>query len=81
MQTYRFDTKVSENGIISLPYNMPNLYGREVELFIVVPQEEKSEKTEKARAQEFVARWAGFLKDENLNLENAKYEYLSEKYR
>ena len=81
MQTYRFDTRVSENGIISLPYNMPNLYGREVELFIVVPQEEKPKKTENTQAQAFVARWAGFLKEENINLGNAKYEYLAEKYQ
>ena len=78
MQTYRFDIRVSENGIISLPYTMPNLYGREVELFITVPQEEK---VKEAKAQDFVARWAGFLKEENINFRNAKYEYLSEKYQ
>jgi hypothetical protein len=41
MQAYKFDTKISENGIIALPYAMPNLYGKEVELFIVVPQQEE----------------------------------------
>ena len=41
MQAYKFDTQISENGIIALPYAMPNLYGKEVELFIVVPQQEK----------------------------------------
>ena len=81
MQTYRFDTRVSENGIISLPYNMPNLYGREVELLIVVPQEERPNKMENTQAQAFVTRWAVFFKKDNINLENAKYEYLAEKYQ
>ena len=80
-QTYRFDIKVPENGIISLPYTVPNLYGREVKLFIVVPQEEKQEKITETKAQEFVSRWAGFLKTENMDFKEAKYEYLSEKYR
>ena len=82
MQTYKFDTKISENGMISLPYAMPDLYGRDVELFIVVPQQKKEQKPIKqTKAQEFVAQWAGFLKRENIDTEKAKYEYLSEKYR
>ena len=39
MQAYKFGTKISESGTISLPYVFPNLYGIEVELFIV-PKEE-----------------------------------------
>jgi len=41
MQAYKFDTQISKNGIIALPYAMPNLYGKAVELFIVVPEQEK----------------------------------------
>ena len=80
MQAYKFDTKISESGTILLPYLIPNLYGREVELFIV-PKEEKLKKTKKASAKNFVSRWAGFLKDTNIDTEEAKYEYLSEKYK
>ena len=81
MQTYRFDTRISENGIISLPQTRPDLYGKEVELFIIIPKEEKSVKKEKTCASEFVSRWAGVFENENFNFENAKYEYLLEKYR
>jgi len=71
MQTYRFDTKISENGIISLPYTMPSLYGKEVKLFITVLQED-TERIKKTKAQEFVVRWAGFLKKGNKTLKNEK---------
>ena len=49
MQTYRFDTRISETGMISLPYMMPDLYGKEVELFIVVPQQEENMDFEKTK--------------------------------
>ena len=81
MQTYKFDIKISESGLISLPYTMPNLYGKEVELFIVVPQEKKQERIKQTKAQEFVLKWAGFLKEENPDLDRVKYEYLTEKYK
>jgi len=80
MQAYKFDTKVSEVGAITLPYAIPDLYGREVELFIV-PKKEKSKKPQKASAKKFVIKWAGFLKDADIDPEKAKYEYLSEKYK
>ena len=62
MQAYKFDIKISESGTIFLPYVIPNLYGKEVELFIV-PKEENPKKTKKTSAKDFVSRWAGFLKD------------------
>ena len=34
MQAYKFDTRISENGIISLPFE-PKLFNREVEIIIV----------------------------------------------
>ena len=79
MQAYKFDIKIPESGTISLPNTiLPNLYGREVELFIV-PKEEIPVK--KASAKKFVSRWAGFLADINVDPEDAGYEYLSEKYK
>ena len=80
MQAYKFDIKISESGNIFLPYVVPNLYGREVELFIV-PKEGNPNKIKTASAKNFVSRWAGFLKDTNIDPEKAKYEYLSEKYK
>ena len=77
MQAYKFDLRISEIGTISLPRAIPDLYGREVELFIV--PKEVARKTTSAKS--FVSRWAGFLKDTNINAETAKYEYLSEKYK
>ncbi len=80
MQAYKFDIRISEAGTISLPQDIPDLYGKEVELFIV-PKEEKPKKIKKTSAKKFVSRWAGFLKDANIDPEKAKYEYLSEKYK
>ena len=77
MQAYKFDIKISEAGAILLPRVIPALYGKEVELFIV-PKENKSKQ---ASAKKFVSRWAGFLKGANIDAENTKYEYLSEKYK
>jgi len=76
MQAYKFDIKISESGTISLPYVLPNLYGRDVELFIVpkeIPQTPIIP-IKKASAKRFVARWAGFLKDANIDPEKVKYE-------
>ena len=78
MQAYKFDIKISEGGTISLPYIVPNLYGREVELFIV-PKEKEPQKIKQASAKKFVSRWADFLK--NIDIEKAKYEYLLEKHK
>ena len=80
MQAYKFDTKISESGAIFLPYAIPYLYGREVELFIV-PKEAKPQKANISSAKSFVSRWAGFLKDTNFDPDKAKYEYLTEKYK
>jgi len=39
MQAYKFDTRISEKGIISLPYE-PVLFNKEVEI-IVIPKSVK----------------------------------------
>ena len=80
MQAFKYDIRISENGTIFLPFVLPNLCGKEVELFIV-PKEEKPIKTKEASAKKFVTRWAGFLNENNFDPEKAKYEYLSEKYK
>jgi hypothetical protein len=80
MQAYKFDTKITEAGTIFLPYTVPDLYGMDVELFIV-PKKENPKKTRKTGAKEFVSRWAGFLKNADIDPDKARYEYLSEKYK
>jgi hypothetical protein len=80
MQAFKFETEISENGTIFLPFIVPDLFGKEVEIFIV-PKEEKPMDIKKASAKNFVSRWAGFMKDKNIDFEKTKYEYLSEKYK
>ena len=81
MQAYKFNIKVSENGIISLPQARLDLYGKEVELLILVPKDDMLKKTKKVSTKPFIARWAGCLKDADFDPDNAKYEYLSEKHQ
>lgn len=75
MKAYKFVTKVSESGIIQLPYN-PSLFNKEVEVFIVPkPKPEKN----KMMGIEFVEKWAGFLSNDDTD--RAKFEYLADKYK
>ena len=76
MQTYRFDTRISKDGIIQLPYNQ-QLMGREV-VIIIMPKEDL--KPGKNTVSEFIDKWAGFLSVEN-NVEESKFHYLTEKYK
>ena len=83
MEAYKFEIRISERGTISLPYALPNLYGKDVELFIV-PKEEVSVPIipiKRASAKKIVTRWAGFLKDANIDPDKTKYDYLTEKYK
>ncbi|MCL1933206.1 MAG: hypothetical protein FWF53_05300 [Candidatus Azobacteroides sp.] len=83
MQAYKFITQVSEKGIISLPYE-PELFNTEVEIIIFPKSKEKGkkEKEKKYTAKDFLRDWTGILKDmSEEELENAKHEYLKEKYK
>lgn len=75
MRTYKFNTKISEDGIIQIPYN-PALYDKEV-VITIRPKYESNEKSHKAT--DFVAKYAGFLKNEHI--EENKYDYLTNKYK
>jgi hypothetical protein len=77
MESYKFDTRISKEGIISLPF-IPVLYDREVEI-IIVPKEKEEEHSS---ALEFLEKWAGAFSDLNdTDLDKAKYEYLKEKHK
>ena len=75
MRTYKFTTKISDNGTIKIPYN-PDLFDKEVEIVIVT---KSSNKSKHPKATEFVNKWAGFLT--NTNTDKSKYDYLSDKYK
>lgn len=73
MQAYRFKTRISKKGTIQLPFNQ-QLVDREVEIIIFPKQDLKSNKN---ASIDFVNKWAGFLS--NVDTEDAKFQYLSEK--
>jgi hypothetical protein len=75
MQAYRFETRISKKGTIQLPFNQ-QLVDREVEIFIFPKQDLKPNKN---ASIDFINKWAGFLS--NVNTEDSKFQYLSEKYK
>lgn len=75
MDSYRFTTKVSDKGIIQVPLHLP-LHDKEVE--IIIRAKPKMDK-EKMKAMDFVAKWAGFIS--NQDIEKSKFDYLSDKYK
>jgi hypothetical protein len=46
MQAYKFDTRISENGVISLPIE-PKLFNKEVEVIILLKVAEKENSNKK----------------------------------
>jgi len=83
MQAYKYNTQISEQGIISLPYE-PALFNRKVEIIIFPKSERKARKeTEKKyTAKDFIVEFSGCLK--NLPEEDSndlKYEYIKRKHQ
>ena len=75
METYRFKTKISKNGIIHVPEGA-NLFNKKVEISITA---ETKKTIKKSAATDFVNKWAGFFQSDDTD--KAKYNYLSEKYK
>jgi hypothetical protein len=75
MQAFRFETRIDQNGVIHLPLNQ-QLFNRDVEI-IVLPKDDLIPK--KNASVDFINKWAGFLS--NSNIEDAKFNYLSDKYK
>lgn len=74
MKAFRFKTKVTEKGTIHIPFNLTR-YDQEIEIIILTkPKTGKK----KITAKEFVKKWSGMLKE--VNPEQSKFDYLSEKY-
>lgn len=75
MQAYRFETRITKNGLIQIPLSN-QLFDKEVEIIILPKQKQK---TVRLSSSDFVAKWTGFLN--NSNTDNLKFQYLSEKYK
>jgi hypothetical protein len=81
MQAYKFDTRVSENGVISLPFE-PNLFNKEVEVIILPKATKKKISSTENAMSDFIEKWSGAfpsMTDEEAT--KAKHEYLTEKYK
>jgi len=82
MNAYKFNTRVSDAGTITLPIDS-HLYNTEVEVFIVPVNHNSTEKS-RFSASGFISKWRGCVKgmenvsDEELNC--IKHEYLKQKH-
>lgn len=75
MQAYRFETRISKNGLINIPLSN-QLFNKEVEIIILPKQPKKRLKT---ASIDFINKWSGFLS--NNDTDTSKYDYLSDKYK
>jgi hypothetical protein len=75
MQAYKYETRISKTGQIILPINN-QLFDKEVEIIILPKQETKSSQLKNS---DFVNKWSGFLT--NINTDETKYQYLTDKYK
>ncbi|MDR0749378.1 MAG: hypothetical protein LBF62_07385 [Tannerellaceae bacterium] len=79
MQAYKFDTRITKDGIISLPF-VPVLFDQEVEI-IILPKTEIKETAHKITPSEFIRKWSGVIKDiPPDDTGDLRYEYLKKKY-
>jgi hypothetical protein len=78
METYKFETTVSESGTIQLP-EVSKFANRKIAVSIVIKQQVGQEETKNEQTPEqFTGKWRGLLK--GINPDEAKYRYLSEKF-
>jgi hypothetical protein len=81
MQTYKYDTKISKEGTISLPFE-PHLLNMEVEVIIVPKAKPIKKEKDYSAVDNFLEKWSGAFKNmSDEELDNAKYEYLMEKHK
>jgi len=75
MRAYKFDTRISKDGTIQIPFT-PSLFNMEVEITIVPKVAKKNNKN---AGKDFVQKWAGFLNIDDTD--SPKLDNLSEKYK
>ncbi|MDR3184146.1 MAG: hypothetical protein LBT49_01895 [Prevotellaceae bacterium] len=81
MQAYKFDARISKDGIITLPFE-PALFNRDVEIIVMPKMSVVKSGKKGASMSDFLEKWSGALKD--LPAEDAsdlRYEYLRKKYQ
>ena len=82
MNAYKFNTRVSNAGTITLPFDT-HLYNTDVEVFIVPANYNLTEKCSFS-ASDFISKWRGCVKGlENVSdeeLDRIKQENLKQKY-
>ena len=82
MNAYKFNTRVSDAGTITLPLDS-HLYNTDVEVFIVPAKHNPTEKSHFS-ASDFISKWRGCIKGmENVSdaeLDRIKHEYLKQKH-
>lgn len=83
MNAYKFNTRVSDAGTITLPYDS-HLYNTDVEVFIVPATHNESTEKSRFSASDFISKWRGCIKSmENISdeeLDRIRHEYLKQKY-
>jgi hypothetical protein len=83
MQAYKFNTKVSDTGTITLPYNL-HLRNTDVEVSVVPVSKNISIEKKSFSANDFISKWKGCIKGmENISdeeIDNIKHEYLKQKH-
>jgi len=77
MEAYKFKIKISESGIISLPFE-PSLYGQNPEI-IIFPKT-KTERKRPYSAKDFLKKWSGIIKADK-DLDTDKHDYLKNKHQ
>ena len=75
MQAYRFETRITKNGLIQIPLSN-QLFDKDVEIIILPKQKQK---IARLSSSDFINKWTGFLKDSNTD--DLKFHYLTEKYK
>ena len=82
MQAYKFNTRVSEEGVILLS-SESKLFNTDVEVIILPKCEKKTNPEEKEyTAMDFLRDWTGILADiSDEEVANFKYEHLMEKHK
>ncbi|MDR1738095.1 MAG: hypothetical protein LBR66_04650 [Candidatus Symbiothrix sp.] len=87
MNAYRFNTRISERGVIALPRIPRSLHNIDAEIVILPLRKQDTSKSESKRysAMDFVSDFSGIVRGkENISdeeLDTLKYEYLNSKHQ
>jgi len=83
MSAYKFSTRVSDSGMITLPFDS-HLYNTDVEVLVMPANKNKSIEKSRFSANDFISKWKGCIKGkENISdeeLDHIRHDYLKQKY-